>query len=227
MNFPAGKKHLCVQIHRKRGSSVPLPPDPNAVFLNIPYDEEFRSLYIAYIVGLYLLGLVPHIAAEIPGGERRLNRIFALIKSCRYSIHDLSRVELSTPPPAAPRFNMPLELGMTITWANLYPSRHTWFVWESERYRLQRSASDLNGTDPYVHNGTAEGVLRELRNAFQRDRTPSVPKMLTVYNFFNNNLDAILHNNGTHNPYDRSVFTELCWLSKNFADLVRVTGPKV
>ena len=127
---------------------MPPPPDPNGVFLNVPYDEEFRSLYVAYIVGLYQLDLVPHLASEIPGGDRRLNRIFQLIKGCRYSIHDLSRVELNVAPSAAPRFNMPLELGMTITWANLYPKLHTWFVWESERFRLQRSASDLNGTDP-------------------------------------------------------------------------------
>ncbi len=48
---------------------MPLPPiEPQAVFLNIPYDNEFRNLYIAYIVGLCHLGFVPHIASEIPGG---------------------------------------------------------------------------------------------------------------------------------------------------------------
>lgn len=206
---------------------MPPPPDPNTVFLNIPYDEEFSSLYIAYIVGLYQLDLVPHLATEVPGGDRRLKRIFDLIRSCRYSIHDLSRVELSVPPSATPRFNMPLELGMTITWANLHPGRHTWFVWESEPYRLQRSASDLNGTDPHIHDGTPEGVLRELCNAFRRGRVPSVPRMLEVYRFVDSNLNAILHKNGTRNPYDRSVFMELCWLSKTLADLVRFTGSKV
>jgi len=100
---------------------VPPLPDPNGVFLNIPYDVEFSGLYIAYIVGLFQLDLVPHIASEIPGGKRRLDRIFELIQSCRYSIHDLSRVEVSVSPTAVPRFNMPLELGMTITWANLHP----------------------------------------------------------------------------------------------------------
>jgi hypothetical protein len=206
---------------------VPLPPDPNAVFLNIPYDEEFRSLYIAYIVGLYQLDLVPHLASEIPGGGRRLDRIFQLIKSCRYSIHDLSRVELSTSHSAVPRFNMPVELGMTITWAHLNPNRHAWFVWESEPYRLQRSASDLNGTDPYIHNGTPEGVLRELRNAFRRDRTPSVPRMLDAYRLIDSAVPSILLRNGTRNPYDRSVFMDLCWLSSSLADLFRRTKPTV
>ena len=129
---------------------MPPLPDPNGVFLNIPYDVEFSGLYIAYIVGLFQLDLVPHIASEIPGGKRRLDRIFELIQSCRYSIHDLSRVEVSVSPTAVPRFNMPLELGMTITWANLHPKSHIWSVWESEPYRLQRSANDLNGTDPYI-----------------------------------------------------------------------------
>lgn len=198
---------------------MPPQPDRNAVFLNIPYDEEFRSLYIAYVAGLCLLNLVPHVASEIPGSDRRLDRIFQLIQSCRYSIHDLSRVELSAVSASVPRFNMPLELGMTITWSNLHPNSHTWFVWESEPYRLQQSASDLNGTDPYIHDGTAEGVLRQLRNAFGGAHSHSVPGMLEVHRFVDDRLDAILRKNGTHNPYDRSVFMELCWLSSKLADL--------
>lgn len=198
---------------------MPPLPDPNGVFLNVPYDQEFSSLYVAYIVGLCQLDMVPHLASEIPGGDRRLNRIFKLIQSCRYSIHDLSRVELSVAPTAVPRFNMPLELGMTITWANLHPSRHAWFVWESEPYRIQRSASDLNGTDAYIHNGTPEGVLRELSNAFWRDRMPSVPQMLTVYGLVDSALNSIFVRNGTRNPYDRSVFMELCRLSSSLTTL--------
>lgn len=197
---------------------MPPLPDPNAVFLNVPYDEEFRSLYIAYIVGLHQLGLIPHLASEIPGGGRRLNRIIQLIKSCRYSIHDLSRVEVSVAPSAVPRFNMPLELGMTITWAVLHPKRHDWFVFESELYRLQRSASDLNGTDANIHNGTAEGVLRELRNAFQRDSSsPSVREMLACHGVVEDFLGYFLDRNGTRSPFDRSVFIELCFFSRDLA----------
>ena len=74
----------------------PPPVNPNAVFLNIPYDVEFQKLYLAYIVGLSLLGFDPCITSGIAGGERRLDRVLALIQSCRYSIHDLSRVEVDT-----------------------------------------------------------------------------------------------------------------------------------
>ena len=206
---------------------MPPLPDPNSVFLNVPYDKEFIGLYVAYIVGLCQLNLVPHLASEIPGGDRRLNKIFKLIQSCRYSIHDLSRVEVNVTTAAVPRFNMPLELGMTITWQTLHPSRHSWFVLESEPYRLQRSASDLNGTDPNIHSGNAEGVLRELCNIFRRSGVPSVPRMIEVYRFVHGNLNAILYRHGTTNPYDRSVFVELCWLSKTLADLIRMTKPAI
>jgi hypothetical protein len=199
---------------------MPLPPiNQKGIFLNIPYDEEFRHLYLAYIVGLCSLGFVPHIASEIPGGARRLDRILGLIQSCRYSIHDLSRVELSAPPNGAPRFNMPLELGITITWTHLHPDLHNHFVFESEPYRIQRSTSDLNGTDAYVHSGTAEGVLSELRSAFWRDNAPTVPEMLDIHQWAEIGLLAILSANGTSNPYAQSVFRDLCSLSTRLFEL--------
>ncbi|MCU1260560.1 MAG: hypothetical protein JWO80_3445 [Bryobacterales bacterium] len=68
--------------------------EAEAVFLNIPYDQKFERLYVAYIAGLSALGLVPRVTLGLPTGDRRLNRILSLIASCRYSIHDLSRVEL-------------------------------------------------------------------------------------------------------------------------------------
>ncbi len=65
----------------------PLPPiDPKAVFLNIPYDEEFRSLYVAYVVGLYQIGLVPHVIYG-PGVLRELcllaSRLTELIRKVK------------------------------------------------------------------------------------------------------------------------------------------------
>jgi hypothetical protein len=197
---------------------MPLPPiDPNAVFLNIPYDDEFQRLYVAYIVGIFQHSLVPFITSGIPGGERRLDRVLALVQSCRYSIHDLSRVELSAAPPATPRFNMPLELGLTIAWAKLHPKRHTWFLWESTPRRLQKSMSDLDGTDPYIHSGTVEGVLGELRNAFDRQGAPPVHRMMDAYRVVESNIDRILAGAGTRNLYSASVFRELYFVAENAA----------
>ena len=204
---------------------MPPQPNPNAVFLNIPYDEEFQSLYLAYIVGLYQLGLTPFLASGIPGGERRLNRILTMVKNCRYSIHDLSRVELSAIPPATPRFNMPLELGLTITWAMLYPRRHTWFLWESAPKRIQKSMSDLDGTDPHIHSGTVLGVLSELRNAFVRKNAPSVQDMLTAYKTVDDSIEEILNSAGTQNLFAAATFNELCLAARAAARLTRKDKP--
>lgn len=203
-----------------------MPPrsfNDNAVFLNIPYDGEFEELYLAYIVGLCQLGFDPCIASGIPGGERRLDRVLTLIQSCRYSIHDLSRVELSVSPPATPRFNMPLELGITITWAKLHPERHTWFLWESVPRRLQKSLSDLDGTDPYIHYGTVEGVLSELRNAFVRNGAPQVQEILRAYRIVQRSIEKILTGAGTRNLYAASVFNELCFMALDATQ--RTSGP--
>lgn len=191
----------------------PPPVNPNSVFLNIPYDEEFHKLYLAYVVGIYQLGLIPYLASGIPGEERRLDRVLALIKSCRYSIHDLSRVEVSVSPPATPRFNMPLELGMTITWAGLYPRRHSWSVWESTPFRLQKSISDLNGTDPNIHHGTVEGVLSGLRNAFVLRDAPPISRMMKAYGLVERRMKRILVSAGTRNLYAATVFKELCFVA--------------
>ena len=97
-------------------------------FLNIPYDDEFEDLYLAYIAGLCGLGLKPRATVEIPGSQRRLDRIYDLIRQCRYSFHDLSRVEIDSSPPPTPRFNMPFELGLAVAHAKNVRDAHQWFV---------------------------------------------------------------------------------------------------
>jgi hypothetical protein len=193
-----------------------LPVQNNAVFLNIPYDERFRRLYIAYIVGLAELGFRANATLSIPGGERRLDRIFALIQSCRYSVHDLSRVELDRSAPATPRFNMPFELGLAVAWEKINPKRHTWFVCESKLRRVQKSLSDLDGTDPNVHGGTPEGVMRELCNAFVRRGSsgPSVPAMMRNYQNITRQSEDIMVNAGAKSVFAARVFEDLCFSAR-------------
>jgi hypothetical protein len=93
------------------GAVIPSRPNSRAVFLNIPYDEQFGDLYVAYIAALAAHGMSPSATLELPGGARRLDRIIELIGGCRYSFHDLSRVELDTAEPPTPRLNMSFELG--------------------------------------------------------------------------------------------------------------------
>ena len=123
-------------------------------------------------------GFTPRATLEIPFGERRLDRILLLIRESRYSVHDLSRVQVDRKAPRTPRFNMPFELGLTVALQKSAYSDHSWVVCESVPHRLKKSLSDLDGTDAYIHGGTVAGVFRELGNAFVgSSRQPSVSEM--------------------------------------------------
>jgi len=140
--------------------------------LNVPYDPPYEPLFLATIAGLCGLGLRPRAALELPSSQRRLDRIFALIRRCRYSIHDLSRVELTD---GVPRFNMPFELALAIATSRGRGSRHEWWVLEASPYRLQQSLSDLNGTDPLIHRGQPLQMLQRLDGLFSRPTSPEIP----------------------------------------------------
>jgi hypothetical protein len=184
--------------------------EPDSVFLNIPYDKKFTKIYLAYLSGLVALGLNPKATLAIPGGVTRLDRIFALIRSCRYSLHDLSRVELDRNHPPTPRFNMPLELGMAVAWAKLNPKEHDWFVFESQERRAQKSISDLNGTDCNIHEGNEEGVMRELCNAFVRRKTRvSVPEMLELHTELKKQVPDLIRRSGAASVFEPRIFEDL------------------
>ena len=156
--------------------------EPDACFLNIPYDKQFENLYLAYIVGLTALDFVPRATLGVPRDARRLERIFNLIQTCRYSVHDISRIQLDRRAPRSPRFNMPLELGLAVAWASLNPTHHSWVGCDAVPHRPVKSISDLNGTDFHIHGGTIAGVFNALCNAFvTRSRRPTVPQMMRVY----------------------------------------------
>jgi hypothetical protein len=158
---------------------------------------------------------------EIPGGSRRLDRIFKLIRGCRFSVHDLSRVELDTKRPLTPRFNMPFELGLPVAWARIGKRTHTWYVFEKKGRRLAKSLSDLNGTDAQIHGGTINGIFRELCSAFVRPtRQPSVQQMRRVYREVKRRLPEILRRSGEKSIYNARVFRDICVVASASADLI-------
>jgi hypothetical protein len=183
-------------------------PKLQRVFINIPYDEPFEPLYLAYITALSAMGFLPRATLGI-GGNRRLDRIASLIESCSYSIHDLSRVQLDRNAPPTPRFNMPFELGLAVAWTRAN-RHHKWLVFESVKRRLAKSMSDLDGTDPYIHDGTVRGVMREVCNAFVRPNQPTVPQMMNMYRSLRRGVPMILNNAGTTSLFTARAFSDLC-----------------
>jgi hypothetical protein len=191
---------------------------PESVFLNIPYDAQFENLFLAYIAAVSAFGFIPRATLEIPSSQRRLDRITGLIESCEYSIHDLSRVQLDRVPPSTPRFNMPFELGLAIGLTKRNPE-HAWVACESQLRRIQKSLSDLDGTDVYIHGATIQGVFREFGNIFVRGhRQPSVQEMMVIYRTLRANLETALHRAGQTSPFNARVFRDLCVLASAAAD---------
>jgi hypothetical protein len=188
------------------------------VFLNLPYDPAFENLLLAYIAAISAFGFTPRATLEIPSNRPRLDRILALIQQSEYSIHDLSRVELDRTAPSTPRFNMPFELGLTVALQRASHRNHAWIVCESKRRRINKSLSDLDGTDAYIHDGTIKGVFREMGNAFVgNSRRPTVSDMMRIYRVLRSQFKTVLRRAGAQDAFNARVFKELCILASTVA----------
>jgi hypothetical protein len=196
---------------------------PKTAFINVPYDDRFQDLYLAFIAGLTAFGLKPRATLEVPGGTRRLDRIFELITSCQYSFHDLSRVQLDRKRPQTPRFNMPFELGLVLGWLKTSKrTDHTWFVFDSVGRRVSKSLSDLDGTDPYIHDDRPKGVFRELGNALVRSADqPTVQQMRAIYKNIKTASPLIVKNAGAKSLFEARVFRQIVVLARKYAELGR------
>ena len=193
----------------------------DSAFLNIPYDPAYEEHFLAYIAGVAAFGIDPRAALELTSGERRLDRIFQLISACKYSFHDLSLVRLDRTLPPTPRFNMPFELGLVVGWQNAAPSGHSWFVFESSRHRLQKSLSDLNGTDPFIYGSSSDGVLREIRNALARhDIQPTAVQIRSIFDDLKENAaSSILESANASSVFEARAFAELAVAARRPAEV--------
>ena len=82
------------------------------VFINCPFDVEFEPLFHAIVFAVIQCGYTVRCALEADdAGATRIDRIYRLIKDCRFGVHDISRIEHDTVN-NLPRFNMPFELGL-------------------------------------------------------------------------------------------------------------------
>ena len=179
------------------------PRNRHNVFINVPFDEGYEPLFVALIAGLVAVGRTPRCVVEIPEqGDGRLTRIFNLIRSCSVSIHDLSRVNMPV------RFNMPFELGIAFALRRI--ENHKFVVFEAERYRLQRTLSDLNGIDPGIHAGTANGVISCVLSSLARPNTnPDPTQVEKLYRQLWKVVPDLKRSFNGKRIYSRAIFQEL------------------
>jgi hypothetical protein len=91
-------------------SDRPQPAYEKSVFVNCPFDPDFRELLLAIVFSIAAHGFAARSARETEGtAEPRISRILETLANSKYSIHDLSRYSGEGPNNLA-RFNMPLEL---------------------------------------------------------------------------------------------------------------------
>jgi hypothetical protein len=123
-------------------------PYTRQVFINCPYDDEYRPLLKAIVFAVHACEFTARLALEEPGSERlRLERLVSLIAECRLGIHDLSRVR-SSDQDALPRFNMPFECGVfygALQFGTKRQAQKRFLLLDSVPYRPQRTMSDAAG----------------------------------------------------------------------------------
>ena len=138
-----------------------------SVFINCPFDEEYKLLLRPMLFTLVYAGLAPRLASEKSDSlEQRIEKILRLIKECKYSIHDLSRLK-SERANEFSRLNMPFELGIEygcrrIAKNHLRTKRS--LIFEKKRYDIQKALSDLNGVDVKFHNNKPAQTVQALQH---------------------------------------------------------------
>ena len=176
------------------------PPASKAVFVNCPFDDEFKPILRAIVFTVIASGYHPRSALDATdGAEIRLGKIAAMIGECDWGIHDLSRVEVEDG--GVPRFNMPMELGIHLGARLFGEGRHRRkraLILEAQPHRYDAALSDISGQDIEVHGNDPDQAIRCVRNWLSDHRPrnavplPGVAAMQADYRLFRDEIGALL-----------------------------------
>ncbi len=139
-----------------------------SVFVNCPFDDAYKPLLDALLFAIHDCGFLARTALEVSGsGQTRLNKIAQIIRESRFSVHDISRVEL-TPASPLPRFNMPFECGLAFG-ARLYQPQprsgpRDLLLLASEKFQDKLTLSDLSGQDASYHGNQPDLAIQAIRS---------------------------------------------------------------
>lgn len=162
------------------------------IFLNCPFDDDYKDLFEAILFTVHSCGFVLRCAKEQKGTEAiRIKKIVSLIRDSKYAIHDLSRVSLDKKT-KLPRFNMPLELGLWIGAEHFgegIQKEKQFVVVESEKYRVKKYISDIDGQDIISHENNPDLLIDKLRDWLSDISDVPVPSPRSIkLNLINFNL---------------------------------------
>jgi hypothetical protein len=162
--------------------------DSNSVFINCPFDLDYKPLMDAIILSTVACGFEPRTATDTSDVSRsRIDRITRAMGECRYSIHDLSLCTGAGEWNLA-RFNMPLELGMAMSLA------HDWLVLVPSGHKYATFVSDLAGYDLKPHDKTTDAVIRAViswLSTRRDDYTMTPPHVISKYDEFQQRITKV------------------------------------
>jgi hypothetical protein len=151
-----------------------------SAFLNCPFDEDYQPVYRAIVFAIVACGFTPRCALErLDSSEYRLDKIAGMIGDCDWGIHDISRVEVD-PDNLAPRFNMPMELGIHLGARLLGDGRQQRkkaLILESSAHRYDRTLSDISGQDIAQHDNDPARAIEAVREFFNNHRKHGAPRL--------------------------------------------------
>jgi hypothetical protein len=192
-----------------------------SVFINCPFDMDYRPLLYAAVFTIFDCGYQPRCAQEAEdGGDVRIDKIKRIIEACKFGIHDISRTELSDD---LPRFNMPFELGVYLG-AKYFGAgdqgKKVTLILDRERYRYQRYLSDIAGQDIQAHNDRPTEIIAKIRNwlsnATRRSTIPGAARVQAHYAEFQAALPALCAALDRH-P-DQLLFNEYAEIASAWLD---------
>jgi hypothetical protein len=148
------------------------------VFLNCPFADSYKPIRDALIFVVLACHLRPRCALEASNfGQTRVDKIVALIRDCRWGIHDLSQIQ----PDAGPHFNMPLELGLFLGAHRFGGPRQrakSCLVLVGDKDAFRQACSNVDGQDVVAHNfhpHEAIGAVRDWLKTELRDNADLLP----------------------------------------------------
>lgn len=167
----------------------------NNVFINCPFDNQYRPLLRPLLFTILTLGFNPRIASLLSNsGENRIDKIVRLMRGSRWSIHDISRIK-TTPNNLFSRFNLPFELGIDRGAQLFGPARlkrKRCLILETRQFDYRRALSDLSGVDIKHHRNDPQKLIRSVRDWFvetaNRKRVESGTEIWYAFNEFANDF---------------------------------------
>jgi len=195
---------------------------PTDVFINCPYDPDYARTFEALIFAVHALGFRARAAREVDdAADVRLEKIFRIIRECRYGIHDISKADLDKKTKLA-RFNMPLELGIWLgakKFGDEEQERKATLVLDTMAFRYRDFISDLAGIDPHAHGGVPTQAVREVRDwlaTASRRKLPSANQVADLHERFVADLPALAGRDGfdlNSIPYVDFIYFVTEWLA--------------